>query len=135
MFIVSGIFAVKGWGPPDPWMILAAVVFAFWGIYFALLAFTYRVSLDGESVTVAGPISKSSINRSDVIGRRRIFGNGQWTPFEFMLVSRISWWKGIHVLADVKFDREWTDWYRSLPNLESAAPKPKQYKKAKRKHM
>lgn len=133
MFIVSGIFAGKAGGPSGPWMILAAVLFAVSGIYFVLLAFTYRVSLDEESVTVAGPITKSSIDRSDVIGRRRIYGNGQWTPFEFAVVSRISWWKGIHVLADVNFDQGWKDWYWSLPNLEHSAPKPKQYKKAKRK--
>jgi hypothetical protein len=133
MFIVSGIFAAKVRDLPQPWMILAAVLFAVSGIYFVLLAFTYRVSLDEESVTVAGPITKSSIDRSDVIGRRRIYGNGQWTPFEFAVVSRISWWKGIHVLADVNFDQGWKDWYWSLPNLEHSAPKPKQYKKAKRK--
>jgi hypothetical protein len=135
MFIASGIFAVKARNLPQPWMILPPVLFAVSGIYFVLLAFTYRVSVDEKSVTVAGPISKSSINRSDVLGRRRIFGNGQWTPFEFALISRISWWRGIHVLADVNFDREWEHWYWGLPNLERAVPKPKQYKKARRKHM
>jgi hypothetical protein len=135
MFIASGIFAGKAGGPSGPWMILAAVSLAVSAIYFVLLAFAYHVSLDEDWVTVAGPNWKSSIRRSEVIGRRRIFGNGQWTPFEFALVSRVSWWRGVHVLADVNFDQGWRDWYRSLPNLENAAPKPKQYKKAKRKHM
>ncbi|MGD0548152.1 MAG: hypothetical protein ABR991_10060 [Terracidiphilus sp.] len=103
------------------------------GFYFAVFAFRYCVIFDAESVTVAGPIAARSLKRSEVTGRNRIIHWGSsWLDYD-VLEAHNPKQKSLMILDDIGFNKEWEDWYYSLPNLNHPR-KPKIYFKKKGKH-
>ncbi|MFZ1086744.1 MAG: hypothetical protein WAN35_17415 [Terracidiphilus sp.] len=86
------------------------------GFYLIVSAFQYRIIFNKDTVTVVYPFSVRSLQRNEVKGRK--YCRGWDGPSWHVLLANNPRSKRLTILKDVGFNKEWEDWYLSLPNLD-----------------
>ena len=120
--VAAGVISIVAPSGTDGlwYLIPMAVAFGAGGVYFALYAARYRIIFDNTSVSVAGPFQTIAMRRDEVAGRRRIQGYKSHSCYR---LEGAPGSKGLPIEDDMGFDREWDDWFLSLPTLGNSKPK------------